>query len=410
MRLSQPHVPADLAANTREMTAALIACGIESGTLDPVQSGAGARSCRTAVAAERDRAIRLVEPDDPSSRTKPARTATACRPGLFTYPVLMAADVLLYQTTHVPVGDDQKQHLELARDIAQKFNTDFGAGRAIFHPARTDHPARRGAYHEPARRRREDEQVRSVGHEPDQPERRRRCHHRPRCARPGPDADPLPGDAAGLEGRAEAANLVRIYAAMAEQSIAQVLARFAGQGFGAFKPALGELLVEKLAPINARFVELRQDRDRARCHSARRRRKGAGIGGTDARRGLRCAGPASLTDRRVIQQRFRLCQRLVTKILGLLRRSRAGTRREGKIDDRSACLHSYTATPLVEKWRLPGSCWRGWRPVPLISTPTSHAFKHNCRRLGRASRWLPMIPACRAGSNSGNIRDWWRPS
>jgi tryptophanyl-tRNA synthetase len=61
---------------------------------------------------------------------------------LFTYPVLQAADVLLYQATHVPVGEDQKQHLELARDIAQKFNNDFARGRAGVHPARSDHPAR----------------------------------------------------------------------------------------------------------------------------------------------------------------------------------------------------------------------------------------------------------------------------
>jgi tryptophanyl-tRNA synthetase len=73
------------------------------------------------------------------------------------------------------------------------------------------------------------------------------------------DADTLPGEAAGLEGRAEAANLVGIYAGMAGLSVAEVLTQFAGQGFGVFKPALGELLVEKLAPINARFVELRQD-------------------------------------------------------------------------------------------------------------------------------------------------------
>jgi tryptophanyl-tRNA synthetase len=74
------------------------------------------------------------------------------------------------------------------------------------------------------------------------------------------DPEPLPGEAAGLEGRPEAANLVAIYAALAETSVCAVLDNFAGKGFGAFKPALGELLVEHLAPINARFVELRQDR------------------------------------------------------------------------------------------------------------------------------------------------------
>ena len=74
------------------------------------------------------------------------------------------------------------------------------------------------------------------------------------------DPEPLPGDAAGLAGRPEAANLVGIYAAMAGTSVAEVLGEFGGEGFGKFKPALGLLLVESLAPINARFVELRRDR------------------------------------------------------------------------------------------------------------------------------------------------------
>ena len=129
--------------------------------------------------------------------------------GLFTYPVLQAADVLLYQATHVPVGEDQKQHIELARDIALKFNNDFDV--ELFTAARAVHRRRhRGAGHEPARRLGEDVQVRPVGHEPDQPDRRATTRSRRRSARRRPIPSRCPTIPPLLAARPEARNLVGI--------------------------------------------------------------------------------------------------------------------------------------------------------------------------------------------------------
>jgi tryptophanyl-tRNA synthetase len=179
---------------------------------------------------------------------------------LFTYPVLQAADVLLYQATHVPVGEDQKQHLELARDIAQKFNHDFCSEDAplftLPDPIIPPETARIMSLRDGgAKMSKSDASDMSRINLTDDADT---IMQKVRKARTDPE--PLPGEKAGLEGRPEAANLVGIYAAMAGISAEAVLSQFAGQGFGAFKPALGELLAEKLAPINARFVELRPDR------------------------------------------------------------------------------------------------------------------------------------------------------
>jgi tryptophanyl-tRNA synthetase len=179
---------------------------------------------------------------------------------LFTYPVLQAADVLLYQATHVPVGEDQKQHLELARDIAQKFNNDFASEDApVFNlpePIIPPEAARIMSLR--------DGSAKMSKSDPSDMSRINLTDDADaimgKVKKAKTDPEPLPSDKAGLEGRPEAANLVGIYAAMAGTSAEAVLSDFGGKGFGAFKPALGELLVESLAPINARFVELRQDR------------------------------------------------------------------------------------------------------------------------------------------------------
>ncbi|HPB22954.1 MAG TPA: tryptophan--tRNA ligase, partial [Novosphingobium sp.] len=184
---------------------------------------------------------------------------------LFTYPVLQAADVLLYQATHVPVGEDQKQHLELARDIAQKFNNDFAPGNAdgsdapvftlpdpIIPPEAARIMSLRDGSSKMSKSDPSDMSRINLTDDADT------LMNKVKKAKTDPEA--LPSEKAGLEGRTEAANLVGIYAAMAGTTVEAVLAEFGGQGFGKFKPALGELLVESLAPINARFVELRQDR------------------------------------------------------------------------------------------------------------------------------------------------------
>ena len=178
---------------------------------------------------------------------------------LFTYPVLQAADVLLYQATHVPVGEDQKQHLELARDIAQKFNNDFASEDApVFTlpaPIIPPHAARIMSLRDgTAKMSKSDPSDMSRINLTDDADT-----IMAKVKKAKSDADVLPSEKAGLEGRAEAANLVGIYAAMAGSGVDAVLADFGGKGFGAFKPALAELLVEKLAPINTRFTQLRQD-------------------------------------------------------------------------------------------------------------------------------------------------------
>lgn len=255
--ISQPHVPADLSASTREMTAALIACGI-----DPDRSILF-NQARVPAHAELQWLLngtarfgwlsRMTQFKDKAGKNRDSVSSA-----LFTYPVLQAADVLLYQATHVPVGEDQKQHLELARDIAQKFNNDFGAGQDIFTLPQPIIPP--GAARIMSLR---DGSAKMSKSDPSDMSRINLSDDADaimaKVRKAKSDAETLPGEAAGLAGRAEATNLVSIYAAMAGQSVADVLAQFAGQGFGTFKPALGELLVEKLAPINARFVALRQD-------------------------------------------------------------------------------------------------------------------------------------------------------
>jgi tryptophanyl-tRNA synthetase len=255
--ISMPHDPATLSANTREMVAALVACGIDpdrSTLFNQAQVPAHAELQWLLTGTARMGWLnRMTQFKDKSGKNREGASIA-----LFTYPVLQAADVLLYQATHVPVGDDQKQHLELARDIAQKFNNDFGNGTDIFTQPDPIIPA------EAARiMSLRDGGAKMSKSDPSDMSRINLTDDADtimqKVKKAKTDPEPLPADASGLEDRAEARNLVGIYAAMAGTSVAAVLGEFAGKGFGAFKPALGELLVEKLAPINARFVELRQD-------------------------------------------------------------------------------------------------------------------------------------------------------
>jgi len=256
--ISQPHVPAELASNTREMVAALVACGI-----DPNRSVLFNQAKVSEHAqlqwllngtARMGWLNRMTQWKDKAGKNREGASVA-----LFTYPVLQAADVLLYQATHVPVGEDQKQHLELARDIAQKFNNDFGAGAEVFTLPEPIIPA------EAARiMSLRDGSAKMSKSDPSDMSRINLTDDADtimtKVKKAKTDPEPLPSDKGGLDGRPEAANLVGIYAALSGESQDAVLARFGGEGFGKFKPALGELLVESLAPINARFVELRQDR------------------------------------------------------------------------------------------------------------------------------------------------------
>ena len=255
--LSQPHVPAELTANTREMAAAVIACGIDpekSILFNQAQVPAHAELQWLLNGTARLGWLnRMTQFKDKAGKNRDSVSAA-----LYTYPVLQAADVLLYQATHVPVGEDQKQHLELARDIAQKFNNDFGGGEEIFtlpEPIIPPGAARIMSLRDGnAKMSKSDASDMSRINLSDDADT-----IMAKIRKAKTDPEPLPHNAEGLEGRAEAANLVGIYAAMAGESVGHVLARFAGQGFGAFKPALGELLIARLAPISARFNALRHD-------------------------------------------------------------------------------------------------------------------------------------------------------
>jgi tryptophanyl-tRNA synthetase len=189
-------------------------------------------------------------------KEKAGKNAEAQSLGLFAYPSLMAADILLYHATHVPVGEDQKQHVELTRDIAQKFNHDY---RVDFFPLTL--PVIEG----PAMRvmnLRDGTRKMSKSGESDM-ERINMLDDADTIARKlqkaRTDAAPLPETPEGLEGRPEARNLVEIYAALSDLSPAEVLARFPGAGWGTFKPALAELAVERLSPISGEMRRLMDD-------------------------------------------------------------------------------------------------------------------------------------------------------
>ncbi len=247
--------PAVLAANTREMAAALLASGI-----DPKRSVLF-NQARVPQHAELAWLLfctarigwlnRMTQFKEKSGKNREGASV-----GLFTYPVLQAADVLLYQASHVPVGDDQKQHLELARDIAAKFNQDSGTATfALPDPIIPPAAARIMSLRDgSAKMSKSDPSDMSRINLTDPSDT---IVQKIRKAKT--DAEPLPDHAADLEQRPEARNLVAIYAALTDTSPDAVCRQFAGQGFGAFKPALAEVVAETLAPIRSQFAALRAD-------------------------------------------------------------------------------------------------------------------------------------------------------
>ena len=247
--------PAQLRSNVRAMAAALIASGI-----DPDKSIVFAHSAVPAHAelawvlgctARMGWLNRMTQWKDKAGKNREGASL-----GLFAYPVLQAADILLYRATHVPVGDDQKQHIELARDIAIKFNTDFDVD--LFVPpepfigasAARIMSLRDGT----AKMSKSDPSDMSRINLTDSDDL---IAQKIRKAKTDPE--PLPDDPALLDARPEARNLVGIYGAVAGESVEQVLARFSGQGFGAFTPALADALIALLAPLRARLEEFQSD-------------------------------------------------------------------------------------------------------------------------------------------------------
>ncbi|MCP5396318.1 MAG: tryptophan--tRNA ligase [Sphingomonadaceae bacterium] len=258
--ISMPHDPAELASNTLEMTAALVACGIDpmrSVLFNQAQVHAHSElQWLLGGTARMGWLNRMTQWKDKAGKNREGQSVA-----LFTYPVLQAADVLLYQATHVPVGEDQKQHLELARDIAQKFNNDFASEEAPVFTLPEPYIPPEAARIMSLR----DGSSKMSKSDPSEMSRINLADDADtimkKVKKAKTDPEPLPSEAAGLEGRAEALNLVSIYAAMSGQSVDSVLATYGGEGFGKFKPALGEVLVESLAPISERFNALKSDRE-----------------------------------------------------------------------------------------------------------------------------------------------------
>ncbi|WP_425071212.1 tryptophan--tRNA ligase [Sagittula sp. S175] len=178
--------------------------------------------------------------------------------GLFAYPALMAADILLYHATHVPVGEDQKQHVELTRDIALKFNHDFGVDffpipEPVIEGTATRVMSLRDGSKKMSKSDPSDASRINLTDDADA------IASKIRKAKTDPDA--LPSEAEGLEGRPEARNLVNIYAALNDQTQAQVLSEVGGKQFSEFKPMLAELAVAKLSPISGEMSRLMQNPD-----------------------------------------------------------------------------------------------------------------------------------------------------
>lgn len=247
--------PAELGRNIREMAATLIACGIETDrTLLFNNSRVPAHpelawllSC-TARIGWLNRMTQFKE--------KSGKNREGSSVGLYAYPILQAADVLLYQATHVPVGEDQKQHLELARDIATKFNNDFKVELfTLPEPLIQAETARIMSLRDGAAKMSKSDlsdlsRINLTDDSDTVAQKIRKAKT---------DAEPLPATMKELEGRIEARNLVSIYAALSGRPADEVLRQFAGQGFGVFKPALAELTVETLRPIKERLDQLRAD-------------------------------------------------------------------------------------------------------------------------------------------------------
>jgi tryptophanyl-tRNA synthetase len=189
-------------------------------------------------------------------KDKAGKNAENASLGLFGYPALMAADILIYHATHVPVGEDQKQHLELTRDIAAKFNHDYGVDffpltEPVIEGAATRVMSLRDGSKKMSKSDPSDMSRINMTDDADA------IAQKIRKARTDPD--PLPETLEGLDARPEARNLVNIYAALADTTPDAVVAEYAGQQFGAFKPVLADLAVAKLAPISAEMARLTAD-------------------------------------------------------------------------------------------------------------------------------------------------------
>ncbi|WP_124111272.1 tryptophan--tRNA ligase [Palleronia sp. THAF1] len=247
--------PADLARNTRELAAGFIASGIDPEKSILINQSQVPEHAQLAwifnCVARMGWMGRMTQWKD-----KAGKNAEAASLGLFAYPALMAADILLYHATHVPVGEDQKQHLELTRDIAAKFNNDYGVDffpltEPVIEGAATRVMSLRDGTKKMSKSDPSDASRINLTDDADTIAKKIR--------KAKTDPEPLPSEYDGLKDRPEARNLVNIYAALSDQTVEQVMADHGGSQFGQFKPALADLAVAKLSPITEEMGRLMQD-------------------------------------------------------------------------------------------------------------------------------------------------------
>ncbi|MGX0977624.1 tryptophanyl-tRNA synthetase [Roseovarius sp. MBR-51] len=247
--------PADLARATRELAAGFIASGLDPAKSILFNQSQVAEHSQMAwvfnCVARMGWMQRMTQFKD-----KAGKNAQNASLGLFAYPALMAADILTYHATHVPVGEDQKQHLELTRDIAMKFNHDYGVDffpipEPVIEGSGTRVMSLRDGSNKMSKSDPSDMSRINLTDDADAIAKKIR--------KAKTDPEPLPSEVAGLEGRPEARNLVNIYAALADMTVDQVMAEAGGKPFSEFKPMLADLAVDRIAPISTEMARLMQD-------------------------------------------------------------------------------------------------------------------------------------------------------
>jgi tryptophanyl-tRNA synthetase len=248
--------PEELTRATREVAAAYIAAGVDPTRTPVFNQGQVPEHAELSwifnCVARLGWMDRMTQFKEKSGKHKERSSV-----GLYTYPVLMAADILVYKATHVPVGEDQKQHLELSRDIAQKFNNDFGAPDFFPQPepvitgAATRVMSLRDGTKKMSKSEESDlsrinltDDAEAIAN---------------KIKRAKTDPLPLPDSKEGLKDRPEAENLLNIYAALADEDRDRVIAEFAGQQFSGFKQKLADLTVAKIGPVTADMRRLLSD-------------------------------------------------------------------------------------------------------------------------------------------------------
>jgi len=247
--------PTELTANTREVTAGLLAAGLDPKNntifIQSQVSGHAELAWIFNCVARMGWLNRMTQ-----FKEKAGKHRENASVGLFAYPNLMAADILLYKASHVPVGEDQKQHLELTRDIAQKFNNDFGVDffpivePLIFGPATRVMSLRDGTNKMSKSDASDYSRINMIDSADDIVLKIRKAKT---------DPHPLPGSTQDCADRPEAGNLMGIYAALADQSLEDVCATFGGASFSDFKKELADLAIANLAPIQEEMRRLMDD-------------------------------------------------------------------------------------------------------------------------------------------------------